>query len=220
MHFRQIFSVTVNFRSRKTRLNYLRRDVPADPDNEQRRRGREKVIVERVELYGRIQNSGASLRQTLQQWVYGRRYEACRKSTGDTGKSGGDTGERVAAGSVKNYAAQRNNQDIPGIGRRVACDTNHDNHRRQKPVAGDVQQCPQTRVDKAGCLSNTDTEHCNQHHANRVKVREVRHHHRHEFCQCGTGQEVLDNQCFARARIDKLKRYVGQHPRKNPNDKQ
>ena len=91
-------------------------------------------------------------------------------------KGCGDASQRVATSRVEYDTTERNNQNITGVSRRVACDADHDDHRRQEAVAGDVEQSAQSGVNKAGCFRDTDTEHRNEHDTDGVKVREVRDH--------------------------------------------
>ena len=77
----------------------------------------------------------------------------------------------------ENYAAQWNDQDIACIGGGVANDTNGNDHRRQQLLRGYIEKRPQSRVDKTGVFGNTNAEHGDEHNADRMKMRKVRHHH-------------------------------------------
>ncbi len=69
-------------------------------------------------------------------------------------------------------------------------------------------------------LRHPDTEHRDEHDANRVEVREVRDHDRQELGYGPGRQQVVDDERLVRARIDDAKADIGQQPRQDPDDEQ
>jgi hypothetical protein len=126
----------------------------------------------------------------------------------------------VAARRIENDAAQRDDEHVAGIDRGVRNDTDENNHRRQQLRRRHVQQGADCRIDEAGVLCDADTHHGDQHHANRVEMREVRHHGRQEFSKGPGREQIIDDERLVRAWVDDTERDVGEQPRQHPDYKE
>ena len=126
----------------------------------------------------------------------------------------------MTAGSIENDAAQWNNEHIACVGSGMADNADDDDHRRQQPICGYIEQSSQRGVDKAGVFGNADSQHRNQDNTDRMKVREVGDHDREKLGDRRARQQVHDDQGFAGAGIDDVERHVGQQPRQDPDEEQ
>ena len=94
-------------------------------------RARESPVAERIHRALGVDDVDARLRQTREERVDSGRDEVRAETARDAGESSGYASQGMAASGVKDHAAQGNDQDVAGINRRVADDTDQDDHRRQ-----------------------------------------------------------------------------------------
>ncbi len=87
-------------------------------------------------------------------------------------------------------------------------------------LRGHAQQGPQAGVDEARMLRHADAQHGDQHGADRSEAGEVGHHRRHEGGNGISGQQIVDHDRRAGARINHGKVDVGQQPGQDPGDEQ
>ena len=190
MHDGQLVLVTVDLGAGEPRFDHFVRQVPAESDDQERRDRREKVIIQRVDFDGRVQELRAGLGQALQQRIQRGRHEVGREAAGHARKRTRNTGERVTARGEKDDAAQRDDENVARVDRRVADDTDENHHRRQQFLRRDVEQCADARRDEARILGDADAEHGDEHGTDRAEGHERVHHAGEPRRECVTGQQV------------------------------
>jgi hypothetical protein len=103
---------------------------------------------------------------------------------------------------MEDHCAERNHQHVTRIHRGVTDNADQDQHWRQQPPGGDRKHGAQGAIDEARRVGNADTEHCHQHHAERMEPDEGGHQVAEEGRQAFGRQQVDDRNGRCRARID------------------
>ena len=131
-------------------------------------------------------------------------------------KAARDAGEWVAPGSVENDAAQGNDENVTGVGSRVADDCGENQHRGQKLLGGEAEHPLESSVDETGVFGDADAQQRHQHDTERMETGEGGDHARHERRQRVARQLVDHPDRFAVPGVDLLELDRRQNRRHDP----
>ena len=146
-------------------------DEPAQQDDEDARRAGEAPVAERVHHASRIEELRRLLGETLEQWIDPRGDEVRREAAGHPGEGAGDAGERMASRGAEDDAAERDHQDVAGVGRGVAHHRDQQQHGSEQAARRDREHRAQSGADEADVLGDADAEHRHQHDARAARTR-------------------------------------------------
>jgi len=218
VQFRKVFRVAVNRYAGQARFDDLIGEIPAEPGDQQRRRGREIVIVQHIDLDIGIEQLRTLQRESLQQRVQRGGHEVGGESARNAGKSRSNPRQRVTPRSVENDAPDRDDKHVARIHGRVADDTDKNDHRGQQRLRGDIEKRAYGGRNESGMLGNADAEHRNQHNSDRTEGHESFDHRGHELHEVLACKLIDDDDALARSRVKDIKSDVGKEPGKYPDD--
>ena len=164
---------------------------PTHGDDEDARSARKRPVAERVHLTRWVDDLRRGLGEALDQRIDSGRNEVRAEATRHTGKGAGDTGQRMPARGVEDDASERDDEDVPGVGSRVADDGDEEQHRREERLRRDTDEALEAGVDEAGVLRDADSEERDEDDSERAEPGEGRDHAGEESGECGPRELVL-----------------------------
>ena len=173
-------ALAIQGRPFEPRFDHAVRQDPPDDDHECTRHARKQPVAQGVDLPARIEDLRGRLSETLEQRIDSRRNEIRAEAARDPRECTGNASERMASGSVKDDASQRNDQHVADIRRSVADDGDQEQHGGQQAPRSHRYKALQACADESGVLGNPDAQQRHQDYAQGGEAGEDGHHARQE----------------------------------------
>ena len=216
----RLSQVAVQRRRGQARLDHPVGQVPAEPDDEQGRGGREEPVVQGVQLDARINDLRPGLGDALQHRVERRRHEIGAEAPRHPGEGGSDARQWMPSRSLEDHRAERDHQHVAGVHCGVTDDGDQQQHRRDHRLGGHVHERLQAGADEPRVVGDADAEHGEQHDAKGMKADEGGDHFGQEVRQFTGRGQTLNFKGRAGARINVRIAELRQHRREDPDGDQ
>ena len=138
----------------------------------------------------------------MEQRIERARQRVGRKAPRNAGKRRRNTRNGMPPNGIKNDAAQWNDEHVSGIDSAVRDQTDQYDHGRHERLGRPGKRHLDAGIEVARLIGYPDTQHGHEHHAQRCKASEDGHHLGEEGRHRIPGQQVVDDDGCARARID------------------